>query len=118
MSADTSVTTPNTPSIERSVYEYSTGCSFKVLNSPNIELLIQMLQKHQDYVGFKDKIALLSDEGKVLLASTRLWDPFAKKIVIAVKVSITGEKAELGTMKKQLAAAKYLLLARKQNWVK
>ena len=59
-----------------------------------------MLQKHQDYVGFKDKIKLLSDSGKEMLSSVSLWDPLAKKIIIGVKASITGNEKELGKMKK------------------
>ena len=42
----------------------SAQCSLEVLHSPNIELLVQLLQDHPDYIGFQDKIALLAESGQ------------------------------------------------------
>ena len=110
MSVDATDPPHDLPSGERSAYEYSVECSFQALHSPNIELVVQMLQKHQDYVGFFDKIELLSDEGKELLASAKFWDPFAKKAIISIKCCLTGDEKELGKMKKQLIAMERLII--------
>ena len=63
-------THPDVPPSDRSAYEYSLDCSFQALHSPDIGLLVEMLQKHYDYMGFRDKICLLSDKCKDLLASS------------------------------------------------
>ena len=62
MSEDTVDELPTIPSV--STYEYSAQCSPEVLHSPNIELLVQLLQDHPDYIGFQDKIALLAESGQ------------------------------------------------------
>ena len=69
MSADDSDTHPDVPPSDCSAYEYSLDCSFQALHSPDTGLLVEMLQKHHDYMGFRDKICLLSDKCKDLLAS-------------------------------------------------
>jgi len=81
-------------------YEYSTRCSFQALHSPNIGILVGKLQSHQDYVGFRDKVKLLSENGQEQLASNRLWDPFTLKIVSIIKSSITMNEKELNKMRK------------------
>ena len=97
---DTSEIPRNAPSRKRSAKDYSAGCLFQVFHSPNIEFLVKMLQKHPDCIGFKDRINLLSDGGRKLLKSTRLWDPFAKRLLVSGKIFITGEEKELGKMNK------------------
>ena len=103
-------THPDVPPSDRSAYEYSIDCSFQALHSPDIGLLVEMLQKHHDFVGFSDKILLLSNEGRELLVSTRLWDPFAKKAIIGIKSCLTKNKTELGKMKKQLVFMERLVV--------
>ena len=95
MSDDTLATPPN----ERSAYEYSIRCSFQALHSPNIKFLVQILQMHQDYAGFNDKIKLLSEDNREVLASAQFWDPFAKNVIIGIKHCITGDSGELAKMK-------------------
>ena len=90
------------PSVSRSAHDYSTRCSFLALHSPNIELIVRMLQNHRDYVGFEDKIALLSASCRDQLVSIHFWDPFAKKVIVGIKVCITEDSKELGKIKKQL----------------
>lgn len=82
-------------SIQRSAYEYSIECSFQSLHSPNIDFLVEMLQKHHDYIGFHDKISLLSFESNELLTSSKFWDPFAKRVIIGIKCILTGDQKEL-----------------------
>ena len=78
------------------------GCNFQALRSPNIDILVQMLQDHPDYIGFRDKIHHFSSVGRERLGSKEFWDPFAKNIIVGVKVCITGDKKELNKMKKDL----------------
>ena len=92
------------PPSDRSAYEYCLDCSFQALYPLNIDVLIQMLVKGKDYLGFSDKIDLLSNESQTLLTSSEFWDPLAKKAIIGIKVCITGKKNELSKMKKQLVA--------------
>lgn len=61
-------------------------------------------------MGFRDKIELLSDEGRELPASIEFWDPFAKKAIIDVKCCLTGNDKELGKMKKQLIIMERVLI--------
>ena len=89
-----------TPSNKRSAYTCIIQCSFQALHLSNIKLLVQMLQMHQDYVGFYDEIKLLSEEGREMLAATQFWDPFAMKVIIGIKHYITGDNGELAKMKK------------------
>lgn len=92
MSADESDPPQNLPSSEHSAYEYSLDCSFQALHSPNIDLLVQMLQKDKDCIRFRNKIEILSDEGRKLLVSSQFWDPFTKKEIIGVKCCLTWDK--------------------------
>ena len=110
MSADDSDTHPDLPPRNRSAYEYSLDCSFQALHSPDTGLLVEMLQKHHDYMGFRDKICLLSDKCKDLLASSAFWDPFAKKAIIGVQCCLTEKKDELSKMKKQLLTMERCLI--------
>ena len=57
------------PPSDRSAYEYCLDCSFQALYPLNIDVLIQMLVKGKDYLGFSDKIDLLSNESQTLLTS-------------------------------------------------
>ena len=91
---------PHMPPNERSAYEYSMGCDFQALRSPNIGLLAQMLRDHPDYVGFCDKIDRFSSVGRERLGSEEFWDPLAKKIIVGIKVCITGNQKQLSKMKK------------------
>ena len=101
MSDDLSAVQSDThPSV--SSYEYSTQCSFKALHSPNIGQLVMMLKQHRDYVGFRDKIDLLSEMGKDQLVSTRFWDPFAVSIIAVVRDCVTSEDKLLSKMKRKL----------------
>ena len=108
--SDASDAPPDLPSIERTAYEYCVGCSFQALYSPDIELLVKMLQMHDDFVGFRDKIDNLSDIGRKEVVSTSFWNPFAKNIIIGVKVCITGEEKALIKMKKQLISMERLTI--------
>jgi len=101
---------PDLPPCERSAYECCLDCYFQALHSLNIDVLVQMLQKHQDYMGFIVKIELLSDEGKELLISTPLWNSFAKKAVVSIQCCLMKEKDELGKMKKQLVLMERLVI--------
>ena len=78
------------------------GYDFQALRSPNIRLLIQMLQDHPDYVVFREKINHFSSVGRERLGSEEFWDPFAKNIIVGGKVCITGDEKELNKMKKNL----------------
>ena len=60
-----------------------------------------MLQKHHDYVGFMDKIALLSDIGKVQISSGQFWDPFAVRVIAIIRECITSKGKLLSKMMKQ-----------------
>ena len=75
---------------ERSAYKYSIRCNFQVLHTPYIALLVQMLQEHPDYLGFRDKIDHFSSVGREQVITSRFWDPLAKKIIVGIKVCITG----------------------------
>ena len=100
MSANPSIT----PSIQNQCpYGYDSQCSFQALHSPNIATLLGKLQKHHDYIGFQDKIGLLSEIGQEYLKSTRLWGPFMINIVSEVRSCITSSEKELGKMKRRLA---------------
>ena len=85
-----------------SAYEYIIQCSFQALHPPDIKRLVYMLRKHHDYVGFMDKIALLSEIGKVQISSSQFWDPFAVKVIAIIRECITSKVKLLGKMMKQL----------------
>ena len=81
-----------TSSSTQNAHEYSVHYSFKALHLPNIEILVRILQEHQDYGGFLNKIALLLERGQKYITSPDFWDPLAKKAVIAIKVCITTKR--------------------------
>ena len=117
ISKDTVDELPTTPSVDdlqdtpsASAYEYSNRCSFKPLHSPKIELLMKMLQKNADYVGFRDKTELLSESGRKQLTSIQFWDTFAKKTSIAIRSSLAEKKSELRTKKKNLTMMERVII--------
>ena len=57
---------------EHSAYEYSIRCNFQALHTPDITLLVQMLQEHPDYLGFCDKINHFSSVGRERVITSRL----------------------------------------------
>ena len=103
VSANESDPPPDAPPSECSTYKYSIKFYFHPLHLPTIDLLVEMLSKHHDYIGLCDKITLLSSEQNNLLLSTEFCEPFAKKAIIGIKFCLTVEEKGVSKMKKQLS---------------
>ena len=82
----------NAAACDMNARDYSMYCSFKLLYAPDVTALINNLQKHQDFLGFYDKIALLLEIGREIITSSRLWDPFTVKMIFIIKSCITVNK--------------------------
>ena len=69
-----------------------------------------MLQEHCNYIGFSDKIQLLSEKGKEDIVSADFLDPLAKKAIITIEVGITGKENELVRIKRDLVTMELVLV--------